>query len=244
MTRQMSLPVSGPAFTADEFAQRLRRMRSAMRSRELAAALIVSPENVYYLVGLNHLGYFAFTLLVVPIEGRPLLVTRAMERPTIAAQAPGCEHITFADDEDPARAAARAVHDVTAPGDRVGVERSSMFLPLSIGDSVRTALGDREWDDASGLVDGLRGVKSPGEIALVRRAAAISDRAMQAGIAAVRGGVSEREVAAAVYQEMVLAGSEQPGIPPLIRSRDILTQEHMTWRDHVLDSADALFLEL
>ena len=232
------------AFTAAEFADRLRRTRREMAARGLAALLVVSPENVYYLAGLNHLGYFAFTLLVVPLDGRPRLVTRAMERPTVAAQAPDCVHVTFADDEDPAQAARRAVREVTKPGDRVGLERTSMFLPVAIWESTRSSFDDLEWADASGLVDGLRAAKSATEIRFVRRAAEISDRAMQAGIAAVRSGVNEREVAAAVYAEMVLAGSEQPGIPPLIRSADLLRQEHVTWRDRVVDPGESLLFEL
>ena len=60
------LPLTEGAFTAAEFAERLHRTRREMAARGLAALLVVSPENVYYLAGLNHLGYFAFTLLVVP----------------------------------------------------------------------------------------------------------------------------------------------------------------------------------
>jgi Xaa-Pro dipeptidase len=237
-------PRTERALTAAEFAERLHRTRREMAARGLAALLVVSPENVYYVAGLNHLGYFAFTLLVVPRDGRPRLVTRAMERRTVAAQAPDCVHVAFADDEDPAQAARRAVREVTKPGDRVGLERTSMFLPLAIWESIRSFLDDLEWADASGLVDGLRAAKSATEIGFVRRAAEISDRAMQAGIAAVRSGVNEREVAAAVFAEMVLAGSEQPGLPPLIRSADILRQEHVTWRDRVVDPGESLLFEL
>jgi Xaa-Pro dipeptidase len=71
-------PLTEQALTAAEFAERLHRTRREMAARGLAALLVVSPENVYYLAGLNHLGYFAFTLLVVPLDGRPRLVTRAM----------------------------------------------------------------------------------------------------------------------------------------------------------------------
>ena len=231
-------------FPAAEFAARRDRTRSVMRERGLAALCVVSPENVYYLLGLDHLGYFAFTLLVLPLEGEPLLVTRAMERPTVAAQVPGCVHVPFGDDEDPAAAAARAVAEVAGRGDRVGVERGSMYLPVAIWDGVRARLDGLEWADGSGIVDGVRVVKSPAEIALVRRAAAISDRAIQAGIAATSAGISEREVAAAVYHELVRGGSEQPAIAPLIRSRDRLLQEHVTWRDDTLAPGDALFMEL
>jgi Xaa-Pro dipeptidase len=72
--------------TADEIAARISATRLVMRERGLAALCLVSPENIYYLTGLNHQGYFAFTLLVLPLEGEPRLVTRAMERATVAAQ--------------------------------------------------------------------------------------------------------------------------------------------------------------
>jgi Xaa-Pro dipeptidase len=168
-----------------------------------------------------------------------------MERVTVAAQVPGCVHVPYADDEDPAAAAADALRQVTRPGDRIGIERASMYLPVAIWEGMRDRLDDLEWADGSGMVDVPRAVKSPAEMELVRRAAAISDQAVQAGIAATRAGVTERTVAAAVYQELLLAGSDHPGIPPLIRSRDLLLQEHVIGpRDRVLTAGDALFMEL
>jgi Xaa-Pro dipeptidase len=246
VARDRIAPATAPAaaLTAEELAAHVSMTRSAMREHGLTTLCVVSPENVYYLLGLNHQGYFAFTLLVLPLDGDPLLVTRAMERPTIVAQVPGCVHVTFGDDEDPAAAAARAIRRVAGPGDRVGIERASMYLPVAIWERVRATLDELHWADGSGVVDGIRAVKTPAEIVLVRRAAAISDRAIQAGIAAVGAGVTERAVAAAVYHELVRAGSEQPGIAPLIRARDRLLQEHMTWGDHALGSGDALFMEL
>lgn len=244
MTQETTL-VPAPAFAADEFAKRVAATRSVMRHRGLATLCLASPENVYYLLGLNHQGYFAFTLLVLPLDGEPLLVTRAMERETVAAQVPGCTHVTYGDGEDPAAAAARAVRHVSAPGVRVGIERGSMFLPVAIWDGLRANLPDLEWGDASGVVETVRAVKSPAEIELVRRAAAISDRAIQAGVASAGSGVIERKVAADVYREMLLAGSEHPGFPPLIRSRDILLHEHVTGpHDRALCTGDALFMEL
>jgi Xaa-Pro dipeptidase len=231
-------------FTDDEIAARISATRLVMRERGLAGLCLVSPENVYYLTGLNHQGYFAFTLLVLPLEGEPRLVTRAMERPTVAAQVRGCVHVTFADDEDPADAAVLAIRQVVAGPSRVGMEQASMYLPVSIWGRMRERLADLVWIDESGLVEAVRAVKSRAEVERIRCAAGISDRAIRAGITAVRSGVSEREVAAAVYRELVLGGSEPPGFAPLIRSRDILLHEHVTWQNHLLGHGDALFMEL
>ena len=231
-------------FPAEEYATRLAATRDLMAQRDLATLCLVGPENIYYLTGLNHQGHFAFTMLVLPLTGRPHLITRAMERPTVAAQAPGCLHVPFQDGDDPAATAAGVIREVTEPGSQIAVELGSTCLPVSDWERLRTHLSGVILVDGSGLVEAVRAVKSAAEVAYVRRAAAISDVALQAGIAATHPGVNEREVAAAVYGAMILAGGEYPGFVPLVRSADILLQEHVTWRDHIVLAGDALFIEL
>jgi Xaa-Pro dipeptidase len=230
--------------SANEREARMRATRAAMRERGLQMLLLVGPENIYYLLGLNHQGYFAFTLLVLPVDGSPLLVTRAMEQSTVASQVAGCVHLCFADDEDPADAALRAISTAQTSDGPMGVEQQTMFWPIGVWQRVRDGLPKARWVDGSGIVEALRAVKSVTEIAWTRRAAAASDRAMRAGIAAAREGVSEREIAATIYEEMILEGSEYPGFAPLIRSTRNLHQEHVTWSDHRLAQADLLFMEL
>jgi Xaa-Pro dipeptidase len=231
-------------FTPDEYATRLAATRAEMRRRGLDLLVSVSPENIYYLLGLNHQGYFAFTLLLLPAAGDPVLVARAMEGPTIAAQAPACRHAAFGDAQDAATTATAAIADLAPAGTRIGVETSGMYFPINAWEQIRTTLSDRGWVDASDLVEAIRVVKSPAEIALVRRAAVISDRAMAAGIATAGPGVTETAVAASVYREMIASGSDYPGFAPCIRGADILRQEHVTWRDRPLPYGGGLFLEL
>lgn len=230
--------------TLAEHAERVRATHRAMAERGLDAMLIVSPENIYYLVGLDHQGYFAFTMLILNLEADPVLVSRAMERSTVAAQVPGCVHEAFEDDEDPTDAAIRTVSTAIPAGSRVGVELDTMFFPPRIWGGLTEKITDVEWADGSGIIEQLRAVKSPTELTWVRAAALASDEAMRAGIEAARPGVSEREVAAAVYHQLVLSGSEYPGFAPLIRSNGNLLQEHVTWSGRRLAAGDMLFLEL
>jgi len=239
---QAAPPVA--AFSPDEYAARVSATRAEMRRRGLDLLVCVSPENIYYLLGLNHQGYFAFTLLLLPLVGEPTLVARAMEGPTIAAQAPSCVHAAFGDAQDAATTAAAAVADLAPSGARVGVECNGMFFPIVAWEHIRQSLSDRDWVDASDLVEAIRVVKSPAEIALVRRAAGISDRAMAAGIATAGPGVTETAVAASVYRELIASGSDYPGFAPCIRGADILRLEHVTWRDRPLPYGGGLFLEL
>lgn len=216
-----------------------------MRECGLAAVLLSSPENLYYLLDLNHLGYFAFTLLVVPERGNPVLVTREMERPTVRAQVPWCTHLGYGDGEDATSAAARMLGELVGPGRLVGVEQRGMYFPPAIHDGIRAALPHLEFVDCSELVAGQRAVKSPAELATMRRAAMVSDRAMRAGLAAARTGVPERRVAWACYGAMIEAGGDSPGFPPLIRQADMIDQEHVSWSARRrLRSGHAMFVEL
>lgn len=68
-------PYVAADFTPAEFAARTAAVRREMRRRDIDVLLLVSPENIYYLLGLNHQGYFCFTLLVLTRSGSPALLT-------------------------------------------------------------------------------------------------------------------------------------------------------------------------
>lgn len=229
---------------ASEHARRIDALRRHMRAERLAAVALAGPESIYYLTGLDHLGYFAFTLLVVPAGGAPVVVTRAMERPTIRAQLPWCRHVTFDDGDSAATAVAAVLSDVATAGRRVALDESSFFFPPAIARAVRARVPGVRWVSGSDSLAALRAVKSDQEVEQVRRAAAVSDQSMAAGLAAIRPGVRERDIAAEVYRTMIAAGGEPPGFPPLIRSTARLDQEHVTWSDTTVAAGQGLFLEL
>ena len=77
---------ASPAFPTEELAARLEKVRLAMAASDLDGLVVSVPENIYYLTGLDHWGFFACHILVVPRDGRPILVARAMERITAENQ--------------------------------------------------------------------------------------------------------------------------------------------------------------
>ena len=62
-------------------------------------------------------------------------------------------------------------------------------------------------------------VKSPAELAYMRQAAVAVAAGMRAGLAAIREGVNEREIAAAVFPARILAGSHFVLAAPRTRPR-------------------------
>ena len=203
-------------FSDAEIARRLGAFRGALSARKLDGAVVAAPENVFYLTGLDHWGYFAPHLLIVPLQGMPVLVTRAMERVSVEKQVRAAEFRGHSDSETAADMAARVLRDLKLSGRRLGLETWTSGLSHGLALSLQ-AQAEAEWIDISGLIDDLRLVKSAQEQALMRRAAAVTDAAAAAAIEAIGDGVPEREVVAACVAAMTRAGGSPPAFGPFIR---------------------------
>jgi Xaa-Pro dipeptidase len=244
MIRAHPSPAHTPApyFTDAEFGARLGAVRRRMAERGIELALVSSPENIFYLTGLDHWGYFAPHMLLVPMEGEPVLVTRQMENVTVANQVRNARFLGHSDAETVADVVVREVHSLGKPR-RVGLEMWSTGLPFGLADALRRSLHDAEWLDLGGLIDDLRLIKSPAEQAFQRAAAAVTDAAAAAGIDAVHAGASEAEIAAACLAVMTEQGT-YPGFGPFIRSTERLGEEHTTWSRKRISRGDSVFFEL
>ncbi|HET6157075.1 MAG TPA: Xaa-Pro peptidase family protein [Dongiaceae bacterium] len=230
-------------FSDAEIARRLAAFRTALAERKLDGAIVAAPENVFYLTGLDHWGYFAPHLLIVPITGTPILVTRAMERVSVEKQVRAAEFRGHSDSETAADMAARVVRDLKLSGRRLGLEYWTSGLSHGLALSLQAQV-EAAWQDISGLIDDQRLVKSAEEQALMRKAAAVTDAAAGAAIAAIADGVPEREVVAECIAAMTRAGGAPPAFGPFIRPGSRLGEEHATWGDGRYKSGEPVFLEL
>jgi Xaa-Pro dipeptidase len=245
------LPTGGSAVTEvervlpeEEYAARRERLGAAMAAAGLDGLVVSTPENIFYLTGLDHQGFFALHLLMITAAGEMTLIARAMERVTVEDQVSGVRFVGYADHEDPARAASAVVSEYGLASARIGVEKHSLFFPPRDYEALLAGTPAATWLDASRLIEELRMIKSAREIAYTRQAAAVTDAMLQAAIATAKPGANEREIAAEVHRAMILAAGDPPGFGPFIRPTPRLGQEHTTWRDRNLVAGEALLLEL
>jgi Xaa-Pro dipeptidase len=236
-----------PLFTQSEYEQRLVNLRRLMAEKDLDVCLISSPENIFYLTGLSHMGFFAYHLLIVPVEGKMALICRAMESVTVEKLVvkPGrADFYGFGDGEDPAHFTCDVLRQMGLATGRIAAEKSSLFLPPRIIEGINAGLSLAAIADCSGLVDSLRQIKSAQELDYTRQAAKVTMAMMQAARETAAIGVSEQEIAAEVHRAMLLAGGTYPGFSPFIRATPTIGEEHRTWSDYRLRPGDALFVEL
>jgi Xaa-Pro dipeptidase len=230
-------------FTDGELARRLSAFRAMLIDRGLDGAVVAAAENVFYLTGLDHWGYFAPHLLVVPLDRRPVLVTRSMEKVSVDKQVRNAEFRGHSDSETAADMAARVLKDLGLTGKRLGLEYWTWGLSHGLALSLQ-AQCSANWHDISGMVDDLRLVKSAEEQALMRQAAKVTDAAAGAAISAIGEGVSEIEVAAVCQAAMTRAGGSPPAFGPFIRPGSRLGEEHSSWGPGRYIKGEPVFLEL
>lgn len=231
-----------PLFERSVYAERRDRVAQAVAEAGLDVVLITIPENIYWLVGLDHFGYFAFHMLAIPAVGDPVLIARKMEHVTIGRDVPDLDFAGYGDDDDVAAYCISVLSERHPNIGRIGMEESSIYLLATVARAVRSAFGDVV--DASDMVTARRLVQSPEELAITRQTAAVSDAMIAAAIDAAAVGVSEREIAASAVAAMFDAGGEPPAFWPFVRATSRFNEDHTTWTDYPLRSGDGLFLEL
>jgi len=230
-------------FPKDELDRRINRVTEALAEQDLDGVVIASPENIYYLTGMDHWGFFAAHVLVVNRDGEMALTCRAMEKITFDNQVRNARFYGHQDHEELSEYVAQAITDLGLSGGRVAIERRSLFLHLHHAEGILEKAKVREWSDGSGLVDNLRQAKSPLEIEYTRKAAKAVDIGMSACINMICDGATDYEVAAEYMRASTLAGSEPTGFGPFIRPTTRLGEEHTTWRGEIFRNGDAVFLE-
>jgi Xaa-Pro dipeptidase len=232
-------------FPQKELAERLETVRAQMVEHQLDGLIVTIPENIYYLTGLDHWGFFACHILIVPLSGDLVIAARAMEGATVSNQVRNARFLGHSDTEDAGEFFASAVKSEGLGDARLGLEKKSLFLTAHIAEKLTENLSGVNWSDTSALIHELRLVQSPLEQSYTRRAAVAADMGTLAAIEALHAGASDYEVAAECHHAMILAGSEYPGFGPFIRSTLRRPgDEHTTWRGDIFENGDPVLLEV
>ncbi len=233
-------------FSEGELAERRARACAAMAEAGLDGLLMFRQESMFYLTGYDTFGYVFFQCLYLGADGAMTLLTRAPDLRQ-ARHTSVVEDIRIWVDRPDASPADELCDILDEHGGRgavLGVEWEAYGLTARNGQRLAAALdGFCRTTDASDLVNRLRAVKSPAEIAFVRRAAELADDAYDAALELTVAGAFEGDILAAMQGAVFSGGGDYPGNEYIIGSgRDALLCRYYTGRRD-LDARDQLTLE-
>ena len=227
---------------SDVLAARHARVRAALETRGLEALIVTTPANIRYLA--NHIGT-AGTLLISRTDIQLLVDFRYKEavraRQDSPAACPGLRIYDVPDSYDEALVSATMASPARVIGIEAGhmtVARYEWFLRICQSRGAGVTLRSTER-----FIERFRAVKDAAEVSVLREAAQRLTAVAGTAIESVRGGVTEREVAAAIETALRRAGYERPAFDTIVASGPNSALPHYRAGDRVLHAGDLVVLD-
>ncbi len=197
-------------FPVAELQDRIARTTRRLRELGLHGMLLFRQESMYWLTGYDTAGYSQFQCLWLAASGEMMLLTRSADIRQARATSiiPDVRLWVDAAGANPAAVLRQALAGQVAAGMRLGVEYASATLNAQRGKLLDAVLADVGLEDMSDFIAELRVVKSPGELAYVRKAGRLADAAWHDGALACRPGGSESDILAAMYSAVLRGGGD------------------------------------
>lgn len=234
------------AFPESEHRERLARARKILRQNGIDCCISVAPEHLYYFAGYD--SWVSVNspqaLIFMADAGEPTLIVRDVDLalPRETSWVSDVRRYHLLSDDVPALIASVA-REKGLGGGKVAIETQSYALPHSLGQAVAGALAPATVVDATDLLGATRLVKSARELDYLRQAARYAQAGLDSARTALRPGITEIALAAAVEGAMRAAGSDYWSIPTELASGPRTAGGHATPRERIIQAGDLVHLE-
>ena len=250
------MPPPNLPFSLEEYQDRLTRTRAAMAKGQVEALVITDPSNMAWLTGYDGWSFYVHQAVIVTMNGDPVWWGREMD-------AQGARRTVWMGDDCIKGYADHYVQSKTAHpmqdlgmtlvrmhlgSVRIGVELDNYYFSARAMHTLNASMKQASWSDATGTINELRCVKSPAEIAFMRKAASISEIMIDGLLERVEPGVPKNEVVAELYRDAIRgtdeAWGDYPAIVPMLPSGADAAAPHLTWDGREFASGEATFFEI
>jgi len=193
--------------TVDEHRARLARAQRLLAESGLDAVVVGPGSSLRYFTGAEWGLSERFLGMVLGREGEPVWVVPAFEKDRALEQVRiGTDVRPWDEHESPFPLVARALADHGVGTGRIGIEET---LPFAFSDGIGQALPAARLSSATPVTAGCRMVKDAHEVALVRRACAVTLAAFRAVFASLAEGQTGSQVSgwiAAAFRRLGVGG--------------------------------------
>ncbi|WP_087974265.1 M24 family metallopeptidase [Oceanobacillus rekensis] len=245
------------AFPKQEFQERLKKTKQRMASEGIDVLLVTDPANMNYLSGYDAWSFYVHQLLVVIIdEEQPYWIGRGLD-------ANAARYTTWLDEAHIYPYPDNYVHStVRHPMDfvcdflkgnkrdktTIAVELDAYYFTAQCYIRLTQGLKNASFKDGTNMVNWIRIIKSDQEIDYIKKAAKISEKAMQVAFDTLNNGVRECDVAASISHAQISGmdeyGGDYPSIVPLLPTGKKTSACHLTWTDETFKEGNPIIIEL
>lgn len=205
------LPAVGaapPPIGAAERQMRLQKASERLAATGHGALLVEAGSTLAYLTGIDWWRSERLTAAVVGANGKVLIVTPGFEQPSIEEMlvVPADVRV-WQEDEDPAALITDWLAENGLSSRPLAIEPTVRFFAVQ---ALRDLSGRIDIRSGAPIVNDLRMIKSPAELALMQHAADITQAAYRTVGPQIRAGMSKADIFALMQAEMAARGGENP----------------------------------
>ncbi len=235
---------------------RLAAVQAEMGWRGLGALIVSDPSNMNWLTGYDGWSIYVHQAAIVPASGPPLLWTRTQDMPGAwqTAWIADADVLTYPEahvqnpPHHPYETLCRHLLDRGLAAGPIGVEMDNYYFSAACLEILRRDLPGARIEDATGLVNWRRAVKSAAEIALMEKAGRVSAEIHRAVRETMREGTPKHELVAEAARAAIRGAPGVSGdyaaIAPIAPSGREAAASHLTWNDRPLARGEATYFEI
>ena len=245
-----------PAFSKDEYKNRVQRVRISMKERGMDALVIGDPANINWLSGYDAWSFYTPQMMLLDMNNGPYWMGREMDagatdfttylQPSQVISYP--EDLVQQPDVHPSDYLAKWMRDSGYSKSIIGYESDTYYTsPRSI-DALKKGLPEACWIDADLLVNWVRIVKSKAELLIMRQAGKIAEISMQTAYDKVAVGVRQCDLMSDIISAQIKGtkefGGDMPALHPLILAGESASTAHPMWTDAKIEDGQTIAFEL
>jgi len=219
---------------------RLDAVRRGLREHGAVVAVFGLSSNLRYLTGFTDEPGERALLLLVAAEGEVWMVVPELYVAEVTAHSPPATVLPWADGDDPMRIVRRIADGLRERTGRVLVDDAlwaAFLLPL------QAAFGGRAFGLTSDVMTSLRACKATDEVAAMRRAGGIADRALESALSEPIVGLTELQLAGRLEAAMLARGANGIAFETLVASGPNGALPHHRAGARTIEPGDVVILD-
>ena len=218
--------------------------------------IVTDPSNMNWLTGYDGWSFYVHQCVVVPLAGKIFWYGRGMD-------ANGAKRTVYLEDDDivgypdsyvqspvrhPMDLLASILGDRGLNRGRLGVEMDNYYFSAAAYTSLKKHLPNVQFEDATGLVNWQRAVKSPTELHFMRNAGRIVEAMHRRILDKIQPGLRKNELVAEILHAAIAGvdgvGGDYAAIMPMLPSGADASAPHLTWDERPMKSGEGTFFEI
>ncbi len=244
-------------FAVEEYKQRLENTKKSMQEKGIEVLVVTDPANMNYLTGFDGWSFYVHQGVLVALDlEQPIWFGRGQDSNAARLTAWIDEKNIYAYTDDyvqsltkhPMEYVADILKERKQDKKVIGTEMDSYYYTARCQERLVASLPDATFKDGLNIVNWVKIIKSPAEIAYMKKAAQIADLSMQVAYENVAIGTRQCDAAAEVYKAETVGtaefGGDYTAIIPLMPSGIRTSTPHLSWTDEPYKDGDTVILEL